>query len=203
MSRQFLLKKALPVLLAALLVCLLALVLRVRLEQRRLAACMIRLHVVAASDAPADQERKLQVRDALLPVLQTLTAGCASADEAEIRLRQGLPELRAAAEAALKAGGEELRLSLSRERFPRRDYPTFSLPAGAYRALRVTIGPGKGHNWWCVAFPALCLAGDGDEFSDAARAAGFSDDQVELMQADTPVVRFKFRLLDWLEAWFG
>ena len=34
---------------------------------------------------------------------------------------------------------------------------TFSLPAGRYQSLRVTLGGGQGHNWWCVAYPPLCI----------------------------------------------
>jgi stage II sporulation protein R len=30
-------------------------------------------------------------------------------------------------------------------------------PEGDYQALRVTLGKGDGHNWWCVMFPPLCL----------------------------------------------
>ena len=37
-------------------------------------------------------------------------------------------------------------------------YMTFSLPAGRYCSLRVVIGSGEGHNWWCVVFPPLCTA---------------------------------------------
>lgn len=190
-------------LLAALSLSLAAFAWKLRLEQRSLAAELIRLHVVAASDDPVDQAKKLEVRDAILPVAAELTKGCATAEEAACRLRAGFPALRAAAETALgENGGAGLRLSLREETFPRRDYPTFSLPAGTYQALRIVIGPGQGHNWWCVAFPALCLPAE-EAFADTARTAGLEDDQVELMTADTPTVQIKFRLLDWLTDLFG
>ena len=41
--------------------------------------------------------------------------------------------------------------------FPTKEYDGFALPAGEYTALRVVIGEGQGQNWWCVAFPPLCL----------------------------------------------
>ena len=31
-------------------------------------------------------------------------------------------------------------------------------PRGRYRARRIVLGEGKGHNWWCVMFPPLCIA---------------------------------------------
>ena len=178
-----------------------ALSLRVAAEQAGLAARLIRLHVVGASDSPADQARKLEVRDALLPEVAALTAGCADAGAAAAAIQGGLPALAEIAARTLGTG-EAAAASLGWETFPRRDYPTFSLPAGTYRALRVVIGPGQGHNWWCVAFPALCLPAE-EELAETARTAGLEEDQVELMTADTPTVQIKFRLLDWLTDLFG
>ncbi|MBQ9011225.1 MAG: stage II sporulation protein R, partial [Bacilli bacterium] len=36
---------------------------------------------------------------------------------------------------------------------------------GYYESLLVTLGKGKGDNWWCVLFPPLCLI-EADESSD-------------------------------------
>ena len=44
--------------------------------------------------------------------------------------------------------------------FPDRHYGAVFVPAGRYRALRVVIGEGAGHNWWCVLFPSMCYPGD-------------------------------------------
>ena len=42
--------------------------------------------------------------------------------------------------------------------FPTRTYgDSITLPAGRYEAVNVIIGEGKGHNWWCVMFPPMCL----------------------------------------------
>ena len=43
--------------------------------------------------------------------------------------------------------------------FPDRHYGAVFVPAGQYRALRVVIGEGEGHNWWCVLYPSLCAPG--------------------------------------------
>ena len=49
--------------------------------------------------------------------------------------------------------------------FTTRHYENYTLPSGMYDALRITIGEGKGHNWWCVMFPSLCIntKTDGDK----------------------------------------
>ena len=194
-----------------LLMSALALGLRLRLEQRRLAAELIRLHVVANSDTPADQQTKLLIRDRVLPVIAGLTDGCRDAASARRALEAGIPEIRAAASEALDAcsvdgtageAGDPVTVTLTEEAFPRRDYETFSLPAGRYTALRIRLGEGQGHNWWCVAFPALCLPAAA-EFEETARSAGLDEDQIRLLTGSEPSVQVKFRLLDWLGALFG
>ena len=187
---------------AALFFAVCAFSLRVSLEQRGLASRLIRLHIVAASDAPADQARKLRVRDALLPELAALTAGCADAEAAAAALEGALPTLAETAARTLNTG-EPVSASLAWEPFPRRDYRSFSLPAGPYRALRLTLGAGRGHNWWCVAFPALCLPAAEEEaeaaaFDEAAAAVGLTDSELAYLRPDAPNVRLKFRILDWI-----
>ncbi|MBO4212202.1 MAG: stage II sporulation protein R [Oscillospiraceae bacterium] len=179
-----------------------AFTLRVAMEQRSLAACLIRLHVVAASDEPTDQSRKLRVRDALLPRIAALTADCSDADAAATALRAGLPQLQQSAFETLGTG-EPVTVSLQEEPFPRRDYDSFSLPAGRYRALRVVLGAGQGHNWWCVAFPGLCLPAEPEEaFCERAAEAGLRESEIALVSRDTAEVHIKFRLLDWLSELF-
>jgi len=125
-------------------------------RQASIAGSLVRLHVLAVSDAPEEQELKLRVRDAVLSLLAPKLAGVQSADEAGEVLTDSLPLIQAAAQEA--AEGRPVRVSLGEERYPTRDYAGFSLPAGRYRSLRVVLGEGQGHNWWCVVFPPLCLA---------------------------------------------
>ena len=44
--------------------------------------------------------------------------------------------------------------------FPDKTYGDVTFPAGNYEALRIEIGSAKGHNWWCVMFPDLCVTKD-------------------------------------------
>ena len=121
-----------------------------------LSSRLVRLHVLAVSDAPEEQAVKLRVRDAVLEAVSPALSGAESAEEAEAILHEKLPAILEAAERA--AGGRPVRVSLDSERYPTREYEGFRLPAGRYRSLRVVLGEGKGHNWWCVVFPPVCLA---------------------------------------------
>ena len=191
--------------LVTVLVCLCAAAYLAECEQQALASRLIRLHIVASSDAPEAQERKLAVRDAVLPVVASVTASCKNKQDAAAALRLSLPELSAAAANKLTELGcsEAVTVTLAYECFPRRNYDTFSLPAGRYETLRLTLGEGKGHNWWCVAFPSLCLPATSEGFVQAAELAGFSQEQTDLLSGDSFPVELKFRLLDWLSSLFG
>lgn len=171
------------------------------LEQRRLADRLIRLHIRANSDSEEDQALKLAVRDGLLPMIDPMTAGCTSPEEAAAVLAAHLPDLQAEAEGVLRRKGSNASVSvrLGQEEFPRRDYETFSLPAGRYTSLCVAIGTGTGHNWWCVAFPALCLPATTDEVEQAAEAAGFTQEQTDLLTGRQTTVELKFRALELLQ----
>ena len=170
-----------------------------QVQQQRMSEKIIRLHVVANSDSSADQAVKLHVRDAVLAAARQALQGAGDPQQA---IAQALPQLEAAANAALAAQGsrETARVSFRRELFPTRDYDTFSLPSGVYRSLRVTIGAGGGHNWWCVIFPSLCVPATADGFVQAAEAGGFTRAEIGLMtQADEGYV-LKFRSLELLQA---
>ena len=41
--------------------------------------------------------------------------------------------------------------------FPKKEYKGITYKEGYYESLVVTIGDGKGDNWWCVLFPPFCL----------------------------------------------
>ena len=125
-------------------------------RQASVAGQLVRLHVLAVSDEAGEQAVKLRVRDAVLRCVAPLLEGVTDAEDAAAVLAQSLEAIRAAAESA--AEGRLVTVTLGEERYPTRDYAGFALPAGRYRSLRVVLGEGQGHNWWCVVFPPLCLA---------------------------------------------
>ena len=146
-------------------------------DKKQLSDDILRLHVVGASDSEADQVVKLQVRDAVLAAVEEITSDAESKQEAQRLLSENLRVLEQAANAVLAEQGFSQRaaVTLKEEEFPTRQYETFSLPAGVYDSLRVTIGEGEGRNWWCVVFPSLCIPAASEETADVAAGAGFSD----------------------------
>ena len=162
--------------------------------QAKLSDRLVRLHVVANSDSEDDQALKLKVRDAVLECAAGYLEQVHNADAAEQTLEAHLSELAEAGQAVVCAEGYNypVTASLGVSHFPTKAYDGFALPAGDYRALRVTIGAGEGHNWWCVVFPTLCVSA-ASEWQDAAVSGGLSDDEIKLMaeESDGYVLRFK------------
>lgn len=146
-------------------------------DRKMLNENLIRLHVVANSDSREDQNVKLQVRDAVNDSLREELQNLKDVEQAKAYLAENLPKIQEVANEALKKAGvsQEAVATLCRETFDTRYYDTFTLPAGVYEALRITIGEGQGHNWWCVAFPTLCIPATTEGFADTAAGAGFPD----------------------------
>ena len=146
-------------------------------DRQTLSEDVIRLHVVAASDSEEDQAVKLQIRDAVVEELQDALAEMPGVEDAKVFIAEHLDEIEETANEVLAAAGfsDTVTVSLQEEAFDTRVYDTFTLPAGVYESLRIVIGEGEGHNWWCVVFPTLCVPQTTDDFASAAVGAGFSD----------------------------
>ena len=169
-------------------------------DQETLEEGLLRLHVVANSDAPEDQAAKLRVKDAVVSMLEETMEAMPTVEEARVYLETHLPQIEETANRVLKelGSGLEAVVTFARERFPTREYDTFRLPAGVYQALRITIGAGEGHNWWCVLFPSLCVPASTQGFTAAAEASGMSQTLAGTLAGNTTGYEIRFRLLDWL-----
>lgn len=131
--------------------------------QKEIADNVIRLHVIANSDDPADQELKLKVRNAILAFMRE--KDYQNREIAYTSIQSTLPEIEKIAQDTIIQNGYQysVKAELGEFDFPQKDYNNLSFPSGKYTALRITIGQAVGHNWWCVMYPTLC-------FSDATIA---------------------------------
>ena len=170
-------------------------------RQQALADRVVRLHILANSDSDEDQALKLQVRDRVLDRAAEILTEAADRAAAERALRAALPELEslAADEIALRGYDYPVTAELADTAFPTREYDGFALPAGRYLALRLVIGAGEGHNWWCVVFPPLCTAVSSD-LAQTAMAAGLTEDDVQLITESDNGYVLKFKSIELWEA---
>lgn len=165
-------------------------------RQTALSGKVIRLHVIAESDSEADQAVKLEVRDAVLERLAPELAGVSDPTVAAGKIAAVLPELE---KIARTVSGGEAHAMLSREPYPTREYEDFALPAGMYSSLRIVLGEGEGHNWWCVVYPPLCTA----SVSEAVETGALAEKDVKLITEDGTGYVIRFRLIEWWENILG
>ena len=168
-------------------------------QNHRIKDNLIRLHVVANSNEQYDQDLKLIVKDEIVSYLQSEMQNIESVDRARSFLKENLERLQVLASQKIISSGYSypVEVSLEEESFGRRDYETFSLPAGVYESLRIKIGSGEGRNWWCVTFPSLCVPATGEDFVTAAVSNGFDEETVRCF-SDPDTYRFRFFLLEQL-----
>ena len=162
---------------------------------------VIRLHVLAASDTEEDQRRKLLVRDAVLSEYGDVLSACREKADAEALVTQLLPDIKRVAEETLRVEGDTspVTVTLSCEKYDRRTYDGFTMPAGEYLSLRIVIGGGEGQNWWCVLFPPLCTElAVKKEYPSTDLPVGLTPDEYELITGDSGAYRVRFKLLEML-----
>ena len=163
-------------------------------RQQRLTDGILRLHVIAASDDDADQQLKIRVRDAVTDQLRPLCESCVSSDEAESLIVRNLSNIEKTARDA--ADGESVHVDFGRVRYGMRVGDGCTLPAGVYRSLRITLGEGRGHNWWGVLFPQLLPVGT-DGYTEAVKILG--KDNVALIIGGEESYELRFKTLELLE----
>lgn len=158
----------------------------------------VRLHVLASSNREEDQKIKLAVRDEIL-----LTYGemlnFDTKDEAVSKTRELLPSIEETVRKKLSELGVDygVHAELKEEWYDRREYEDFSMPAGSYTSLVISLGEAKGKNWWCVLYPPLCTAGAVKDMDYA-----LSDAEYDLILGSTKGYRIRFKALEVLSALF-
>ncbi len=166
-------------------------------DKNELTNNLIRMHVVANSDTQSDQSVKLEVKDAICAYLQPAMEKLENKEMAQEYILNHMDEIKQVAQQVLTDLGKtaKVTVSMTKEAFDTREYDTFSLPSGVYDSLRIVIGEGEGKNWWCVAFPTLCVPRTADDFTDAAVSSGFSDTITGTIQREEKY-EIRFYLLD-------
>lgn len=159
---------------------------------------MLRMHVIANSDSKEDQDLKIKVRDAVLSAGKEIFDGSVTAKDAKEKIEPNIDFLENAALETIHNEGfdYDVKITVDDEYFSTRTYDnSVTLPAGRYTAVKVIIGEGAGHNWWCVMFPPMCLP---------SAVAECEIDDV-LTEEETEIVKgfdkyaFKFKIVELFE----
>ncbi len=159
---------------------------------------VIRLHIVANDNSIESQNLKLEVRDAILSYMSK--QNLKSKDEALYALSQSLDQLEKIAASTLYSNGctSPVKAELGEFYFPTKKYDKLSFPSGKYTALKITIGVGKGENWWCVMYPALCFS-ETVCSSDQAALTLEKSLSPECFKIISQNAKFKFKILEFFK----
>lgn len=121
-------------------------------------ADLFRIHIIANSNLQIDSEVKYKIKDEYSKFLTPMLANCECKKEVNQIIESNLSNLKIIADGILKESGLNYlsKLSISNEYFPTRAYGDYVVESGYYDGITVTLGEGKGDNWWCIMFPPLC-----------------------------------------------
>ena len=128
---------------------------------------VFRLHILANSNSTEDQNTKLMLKNFILENSKDVIGG-KTLDEAISNAKNNRKEITEMCNEYLKSIGivYKVVVSVVKEYFKRRVYDDFTLPAGKYNSLKIELGEAKGHNWWCIVFPSVCLSACTESMND-------------------------------------
>mgnify|MGYP002569302043 CR=1 FL=1 len=162
--------------------------------QQNLKSNLIRFHVRANSNSRMDQTYKLKVRDAVIDQISPELSEAKTKEEAFKILKMQKNRIKNTAQEILKKEGvkQKVNVHFVQEKFPEKNYGQYTFPEGIYDAVRIDLGAAKGHNWWCVMYPPLCLP------AAAAGHGGETRQRIESLSS-SPGYEARFAVVEWAE----
>lgn len=156
----------------------------------------IRLRILANSDNEADQQLKEIIRDEVSDEISGWVEHLTDIDEARNLIESRIPIIEKTVIQLLEQENIQQNLKVEYGKnvtFPLKLYDSYLYPAGEYEAVLITLGEGKGSNWWCVLFPPLCFL----DFSSGATVADHHTEELDEKEEEEQV-KVKFFLFEWL-----
>ena len=119
----------------------------------------IRFRVIANSNSSIDQNTKILVKNDLEKEIANDLRSSNSINTSRQILSTNVPKYKSLVSNTLKENNinETFKINYGLNHFPEKEYRGTIYKEGDYESLVVTLGSGKGDNWWCVLFPPLCL----------------------------------------------
>ena len=115
----------------------------------------LRVRILANSNTPADQQVKESIRMEIEPLIkEAYTQASSQADFIE-RMDSLEDEITRIAE--WKAEGKSITFEKTAALFPAKRSGFYITSQAPYEAYILTIGSGRGDNWWCALFQNVCF----------------------------------------------
>ena len=163
---------------------------------------VLRMHILANSDSQEDQQLKIRVRDELLKNSEEIFGECENLQQMKETAEENKELINKIAVDTIKKYGYNYTVNteIANMEFDNRQYGNITMPAGNYDTVRVTIGEAKGHNWWCVMYPPLCIPAAQEVSSDEEITKEYFDEkQVDILE-NPQDYQIKFKCIEWFDA---
>lgn len=124
----------------------------------------IRLRIISNSNSKEDINQKLALKKIIEDYLFSVITSAKTKKSANDIIVNNIDEINNLIKQNL--GNTNYKMEYGKNYFPSKIYKNVVYNKGIYDSLVITIGEGKGHNWWCVLFPPLCLLEDNNNTKD-------------------------------------
>lgn len=158
---------------------------------------VLRLHILANSDADYDQQLKLKVKSAVASAVaeDMKKSGIGTKEEAINYMRDNSDRyISIAKDVVVSEGyGYDVTATIGKHWFPVKIYGNALYPEGEYDAYRMLIGSAEGKNWWCVLFPSLCMVDEACYVEEETGLEASKEDN------ESDNIQFKLGIVEWFK----
>lgn len=125
----------------------------------------IRFRVIANSNTKQDQDLKRKIISNLNRNISKLEYKNKDLSTSRNNIQKSINEFSNLVEKTLKEEKSTYTYAINygTNYFPKKEYKGVVYEEGEYESLVITLGEGKGKNFWCVLFPPLCLLDEEEE----------------------------------------
>lgn len=118
----------------------------------------IRIRIIPNSDSVEDQYIKKQVKTNIELELEKDLKDSKSIETSRKIINENMNNYKAIIKKVLKNENKNQNFDIDygEHYFPEKTYKGVKYEEGEYESLLITLGEGKGDNWWCVLFPPIC-----------------------------------------------
>ena len=129
----------------------------------------IRFRVIANSNSEEDQNIKKEIVKNIATELKNIELVPKDLVSTRNIIKKNIPVLRKTVEDTLKELNvqQDFNINYGMNHFPQKENNGVIYEEGEYESIVISLGNGKGDNFWCVLFPPLCLLeGESTETDD-------------------------------------
>ena len=122
------------------------------IEEITLPSDSIRFRIIANSNSLEDQTTKIKIKERIENEVFTKLPTTTNINEYRRYIKDSIPAIKE----ILNESNIDYDINFGDNYFPIKEFKGVTYEEGNYESLVITLGSGKGHNWWCVLFPPLC-----------------------------------------------